>query len=31
MRQFVNKLHHDERVDISLVPVADGLYLARKR
>ncbi|MBT8143692.1 MAG: class I SAM-dependent methyltransferase [Gammaproteobacteria bacterium] len=25
------KLHHDPRVDISLLPVADGLYLARKR
>ena len=25
------KLHTDERVDISLLPVADGLFLARKR
>lgn len=25
------KLHHDPRVEISLLPVADGLYLARKR
>lgn len=25
------KLHTDERVDVSLIPVADGLYLARKR
>ncbi|MBT8135526.1 MAG: class I SAM-dependent methyltransferase, partial [Gammaproteobacteria bacterium] len=24
------KLHADERVDVSLLPVADGLYLARK-
>ncbi|MDH3589428.1 MAG: class I SAM-dependent methyltransferase [Gammaproteobacteria bacterium] len=25
------KLHRDERVDISLLPLADGLFLARKR
>jgi caffeoyl-CoA O-methyltransferase len=25
------KLHHDERVDLSLLPIADGLTLARKR
>ena len=25
------KLHNDSRVDISLLPVADGLFLARKR
>ncbi|HSI57689.1 MAG TPA: class I SAM-dependent methyltransferase [Ideonella sp.] len=25
------KLHHDERVDLSLVPIGDGLTLARKR
>lgn len=25
------KLHRDERVDAALIPVADGLYLARKR
>lgn len=26
-----NRLHSDERVDISLLPVADGLFIARKR
>jgi predicted O-methyltransferase YrrM len=25
------KLHHDERVDLSLLPFSDGLTLARKR
>jgi len=26
-----DKLHHDERVDMALLPVNDGLMLARKR
>lgn len=31
MRAFNDKLHRDERVDLSLVPIGDGLTLARKR
>ena len=31
MRALNRELHTDERVDISLVPIADGLTLARKR
>jgi caffeoyl-CoA O-methyltransferase len=31
LRQFNGHLHRDERVDLSLVPVGDGLTLARKR
>jgi len=31
MRALNRKLHTDERVDISLVPIADGLTLARRR
>ena len=31
IRRFNSKLHADERVDLSLVPIADGLTLARKR
>ena len=31
LRQFNEYLHRDERVDLSLVPVGDGLTLARKR
>ena len=30
IRAFNEKLHHDERVTLSLVPIADGLTLARK-
>lgn len=31
IRQLNRKLHGDERVDLALLPVADGLTLARKR
>jgi predicted O-methyltransferase YrrM len=31
IRAFNAALHRDERVDISLVPIADGMTLARKR
>ena len=31
LRHFNDSLHHDERVDLSLVPIGDGLTLARKR
>ncbi|MGB5102370.1 MAG: class I SAM-dependent methyltransferase [Steroidobacteraceae bacterium] len=31
LRHFNEHLHRDERVDLSLVPVGDGLTLARKR
>ena len=31
IRAFNEKLHHDERVTLSVVPIADGLTLARKR
>jgi predicted O-methyltransferase YrrM len=31
IRAFNEKLHQDERVTLSLVPIADGLTLARKR
>jgi caffeoyl-CoA O-methyltransferase len=31
LRRFNELLHRDERVDSSLVPVGDGLTLARKR
>jgi caffeoyl-CoA O-methyltransferase len=31
LRRFNQQLHRDERVDLSLVPIGDGLTLARKR
>jgi len=31
IREFNRKLSCDERIDISLVPIGDGLTLARKR
>ena len=31
LRAFNRKLHGDERVDLSLVPIGDGVTLARKR
>ncbi len=31
IRALNQKLHHDERVTLSLVPIADGLTLALKR
>ena len=31
MRDFNSKLHTDDRIDMTLLPLADGLTLARKR
>jgi predicted O-methyltransferase YrrM len=31
IRALNDRAHHDERVDLSLVPIGDGLLLARKR
>jgi predicted O-methyltransferase YrrM len=30
IRDFNQKLHQDKRINLSLVPIADGLTLARK-
>ncbi len=31
IRELSAKLHHDPRVDVSFLPLCDGVYLARKR
>jgi predicted O-methyltransferase YrrM len=31
LRSFNKSLHGDDRIDLSLVPIGDGLTLARKR
>ena len=31
LQQLNAKLHDDQRIDLSLLPIADGLTLARKR
>jgi predicted O-methyltransferase YrrM len=31
LRDLNTKIHHDERVDMSLLPIADGITLVRKR
>jgi len=31
IRELNQKLHHDERIDLSLLPIADGVALVRKR
>lgn len=31
LRDFNDRLHADERIDLSLIPIGDGLTLARKR
>jgi predicted O-methyltransferase YrrM len=31
IRRLNEKLHSDERIDLSLLPIADGVTLARKR
>ena len=31
MRAFNEHVHHDERVDLSMMPIGEGLTLLRKR
>ncbi|HLH38629.1 MAG TPA: class I SAM-dependent methyltransferase [Bryobacteraceae bacterium] len=31
LREFNDKLHRDERIDLSMIPLGDGVTLARKR
>lgn len=31
IRQFNEKLHHDDRIDLSMLPLADGITIARKK
>jgi predicted O-methyltransferase YrrM len=31
LQQFNRKLHRDERIDLALLPIGDGLTLARRR
>jgi predicted O-methyltransferase YrrM len=31
LRAFNDALHHDERIDLALLPLGDGVTLARKR
>jgi len=31
LRAFNDRVHRDQRVDLSLVPIGDGLTLLRKR
>jgi O-methyltransferase len=31
LREFNEHVHHDERVDLSLVPIGEGLTLLRRR